>query len=81
MAEHGMSEKAAKSKVRGGVEDWKPWTQGSPGTGHDRWDDAIDTILTIHGVETLKERLKEVCVDAEACSIKPDADQDPEPAN
>lgn len=66
MTEHGMSEEAAKAKVRGGVEDWRPWTQGTPGTGHDRWDDAIETIKDIHGIATVQERLKAVGIEDNA---------------
>lgn len=48
-AEHAMAEEAAQRKVQGGVEDWKPWTDGVKGSGLDRWQHSLESIRTAHG--------------------------------
>jgi len=39
----------AKRKVLAGIQDWKVWTNGEIGNGHDRWDDSLDRIKHMHG--------------------------------
>ena len=49
-----MGHEDAEAKVRRGVED-QPLQGGPPGTGHDRWDEAIDTMTLVNPV-TLEEQ-------------------------
>lgn len=58
-----MGRLGAIEKVKAGVEDHKPWTHGVLGSGHDRWDDCIDTIKLIHGEKELAKVLKEIEAD------------------
>jgi len=57
--EHGeLSWQDAEAKVEGGLLDQDPWTpNGPPGSGHDRWDDCLGTIVFRHGEARLRERL------------------------
>lgn len=57
----GMSQSDAEEKVERGLLDVDPWTHGGPpGSGHDRWDAALGTIVFRHGEEALRERLAEM---------------------
>ncbi len=47
--EYGMGRAEAIEKVQGGIDDWKPWSNKEKGSGHDRWDDSLKTIRSVHG--------------------------------
>jgi len=47
----------AKRKVLAGVQDWKPWTNGVLGSGLDRWNDSIKTIMSVRGDEAVQHAL------------------------
>ena len=55
-----MGEVAAIEKVNAGIKDYKPWTHNSVGSGHDRWDDCLKTIIRVHGQKEVDELLKEI---------------------
>ena len=58
-ASEGFGEVGAAEKVSGGVEDWEPWKHRVKGSGHSRWDDALETIEGVHGkIEADKWREK-----------------------
>lgn len=59
-SEHGMSEAAAATKVRGGTEDWKPFTSQEKGSGLDRWNEALASIKMIHGESGVTDILNEI---------------------
>lgn len=49
-----MGRKDAEAKVRRGVIDEDVWRPGSgPGSGHDRWDAALRTVVLVHGQKGL----------------------------
>lgn len=57
--EKGLGIEDAKEKVLAGVEDWKPWSNMVKGSGHDRWDDCIESIKLVHGVKEVLKVKKE----------------------
>lgn len=59
-SEYGLSEADAERKVRGGTEDWKPWTHAVHGSGHDRWDESIRIVQEVHGEHALTKLLADV---------------------
>ena len=54
LCDEKMGTNAAIEKVRAGVEDWKPWTNGVLGNGEERWLESIATIEDVHGNDRLK---------------------------
>lgn len=48
---YGLIGKAAKEKVQGGAEDWKPWKRFVKGDGLSRWRACMATIRRVHGDE------------------------------
>ncbi len=58
--EYDMDKPDAKEKVKGAVEDWKPSTFGLKGSGHDRWDDCMESVKRVHGEAGAKKLLDDV---------------------
>jgi hypothetical protein len=56
-----LGKESAKTKVEAGINDYKPWTLNTKGSGLDRWEDCIKTIKMRHGDDALGEL--EVCYD------------------
>lgn len=51
-----MTEGKAREKMRGGIEDWPPWTHGTPSkTGIERFKDAMSSVALQHGREGIEE--------------------------
>lgn len=59
----------AAHKVDAGVRDFVPWTTDVPGSGHDRWDDCIESIRLIHGDEEAKNTIAVLSRPAEARDV------------
>jgi hypothetical protein len=57
---HDLGVEESKRKVRAGIEDWPPWKIDIKGTGHDRWDESIKTIRSIHGDNIAAQRIEEL---------------------
>ncbi len=55
-----LGRRDAEEKVQRGIEDHKPWQDGVPGSGLERWNDCIKTIQTIHGKKELNKVLKAI---------------------
>jgi hypothetical protein len=60
VVEFSFSIENAKTKVLSGLEDIKPYTTDEKGSGHDRWDDSIETIRIIHGKKEV-DKIKKLC--------------------
>jgi hypothetical protein len=54
-----MGDLQASVKVETGVKDYGPFST-TVGTGHDRWDDCNEKIVSNHGPEELSKILKEI---------------------
>lgn len=48
---YGLSERLAKEKVQGALEDWPPYKRYVKGSRTDRWTDCMDTLRRVHGDE------------------------------
>ncbi len=56
--DYGMSDASARNKVLSGLEDIKVFTTNEKGSGHDRWDSSIQSIIHVHGKPALEELMK-----------------------
>ncbi len=57
---HGMRLDDANRMVKAGLEDWKRYSNGIQGSGHDRWDEAIENIRHIHGEQRVRDNMVEM---------------------
>jgi hypothetical protein len=63
--DHGMSLSSAQLKVLSAVDDIKPWTK-EKGSGHDRWESAIEMIRLVSGEDALQELMKVIATGLQA---------------
>lgn len=60
VADYAMDEASAKRKVQAAIDDMDIMGSGIPGSGLDRWNDALETIGFRHGKQAVAEMLKEM---------------------
>lgn len=75
---HHMPPGDAVAKVMRAVEDREPWNDSKVGDGLSRWRDCLDTIRTVHGEATARERETELSKSAAppTCPVPPRGEPD-----